>query len=295
MKRRALGRGLSSLIPGPEARREEPAGMPLPPPRGSAFEVDVDRILPNRAQPRGRFDEETIVSLAKSLKNNGVLQPILVRPLPDGRYELVAGERRWRAAQRAGLLKIPAVVRDVEESRLLEHALIENLQRQDLNPIDEARAYRTLVEEHGLTQQEVADRVGKQRATIANFLRLLSLAPAVQEFVRTGELPMGHARALLAVPDQAQQEQLARRAVREALSVRQVERLARRAGQARAPRARPQDPNVAAAESSLQTALGTKVKIVRTGRGGWIEIRFHEAEELDRLYGILMRGAGRRI
>ncbi len=219
---------------------------------------------------------------------------MVVRPLPDGRYELVAGERRWRAAQRAGLLKLPAVVRDVEEHLLLEHALVENLQRQDLNPIEEARAYRTLVEEHGLTQQEIADRVGKQRATVANLLRLLSLAPAVQELVRTGELSMGHARALLAVADPALQEQLARRAVREALSVRQVEHLASRTGHARAPRPRLQDPNVAAAENSLQTALGTRVRIVRSGEGGWIEIRFHGGEELERLYAILMRGAGRR-
>lgn len=295
MKRRALGRGLSSLIPSSETRpRELASAVRRVAPPGAALEIDLDSIQPNRAQPRAGFDESAILSLANSLKNNGVMQPVVVRPLPDGRYELVAGERRWRAAQRAGLLKIPAVVRDVEEHRLLEHALVENLQREDLNPIEEARAYRILVEEQGLTQQEVADRVGKQRATVANLLRLLSLAPAVQELVRSGQLSMGHARALLALPDPARQEQLGRRAVREGLSVRQVERLASRSGgKVGAARVRPLDPNVVAAENALQTALGTKVRIAWAGNGGWIQVRFHGGEELDRLYGILMRGAGR--
>jgi ParB family chromosome partitioning protein len=284
-KRKALGRGLSSLIPDPQ---------PVSPLR-APVEIDLDRIRPNPLQPRSSFDEEAILALANSLKNNGVLQPVLVRPAGDGQFELVAGERRWRAAERAGLTKIPAVVRDIPDDRLLEHALIENLQRQDLDPIEEALAYRTLIEKYGLTQQQVADRVGKQRATVANCLRLLSLPDSVQQLVRSRELSMGHARALAGLEDAQEQERLGRRAVREDLSVRQLELLVSKRGQPQPRRAaRSEDPNVLAAQQALQSALATKVRIVRGRRGGWIELRFYGDEELDRLYRILMRGSGRK-
>ncbi len=297
MKRRALGRGLSSLLP--QAAPEKPAisSVPFPAPGlpDTQLEIDVDRIRPNRMQPRSEFDEEAILVLAKSLKNNGVIQPVVVRPLDGGRYELIAGERRWRAAQRAGLLRIPAMVRAIPDEQLLEYALVENLQRQDLNPMDEARAYRTLIEDLGLTQQEVAEKVGKQRATVANILRLLSLTEAVQNRVRSGELSMGHARALAAVTDESRQADLAAMVVREGLSVRQLEILVSRVVK-RAPSGKPsaKDPNVLAAEKALQTALGTKVVIAKSGKGGGgrIEIHFYSEEELESLY-MLLQQAGK--
>ena len=295
--RKALGKGLRSLIPEKHSRSSEAyptdgrpsATMPL------EQRIDVDQICPNPEQPRQRFDEESLEALALSLKTQGVLQPIVVRPLANGQYELVIGERRWRAAQRAGLLKIPALIRDVPDDRRLEFALIENLQREELNPIEEAQAYRTLLEELRLTQQEVATRLGKPRATIANMLRPLTLPAAVQERVQTGELTMGHARALAAHLDMAELLSLAERVIRERLSVRQVEELVARSGK-RAPTGRDKptptrDPNVVAAEEKLQLALGTKVQISQGPRGGTIELVFFSEEELQRLYEVLLEVA----
>ncbi len=301
-----MGKGLRSLIPEaprrtlPEAQGSAPSGSepPAPPPRVAIPQVDIDRIVPNERQPRERFDDESLEALAQSLKTQGLLQPILVRPLPDGRFGLVAGERRWRAAQRAGLLKVPAVIRDIPDDRLLEFALIENLQREELNPIEEASAYRALMQDLSWTQQQVAERVGKQRATVANAVRLLSLPEAVQNWVRKGTLSAGHARPLAALGSPAEQTSLADRAIREGLSVREVE-----ARVARLQRARPdegparrdlvrKDPNVTAAEESLQRAVGTKVRIVQNRKGaGRLELHFYSAEELERLYQLLARGA----
>ncbi len=220
------------------------------------------------------------------MRSAGVLQPVVVRP-KDGAFELIAGERRWRAAQMAGLPKIPAIVREVPDEKLLEVALIENVQREALNPMDEARAYRVLTTELGLSQQEVAERVGKQRATIANALRLLALPEAVQQMVRRGELSAGHARALLVAVDPARQIELARRAVAEGLTVRHLEGLAARDRALKAKaggRALRRDPNVVAAEERLQRALGTRVRIFQGIRGGRIELYFHSDEELSGLY-----------
>ncbi len=259
-------------------------------------QVDIDLIRPNKQQPRESFDDEALESLAGSLKNRGVLQPVVLRPVEHGHYEMVAGERRWRAAQRAGLLKIPAVVRDIPDELLLETALIENLQRENLNPMEEAQAYRTLIDELGLTQEEVAGRVGKQRATIANILRLLTLAKAVQQMVREGQVGMGHARALASLEDKKLQRSIAERVAREGLSVRQVEWHVSRMIEKGAPR-RPQaipkrDPNIVAAEEKLQKAVGTRVRIVQNKKEeGRLELHFHNTEELNRLYEMVLGAA----
>jgi ParB family chromosome partitioning protein len=301
MTRKALGKGLRSLIP------EAPVRVPAAPGAGTAERpsaaggvqlIDIDRIRANRKQPRQRFDEEGLDALARSLKAEGVLQPVLVRPLADGRFEIVAGERRWRAAQRAGLLRIPAVVREVPDDRLLEIALIENLQREDLNPIEEAHAYQTLLETLGLKQQEIADRVGKQRATVANTLRLLSLSAPVQERLRKGELTMGQGRALAAFSDQREQERIAEKVVRLGLSVRQVEALVSQAldgGADRKERSVPRrDPNVVAAEENLQRAIGTRVRIIEGRKVGRIELHFYSPEEMQRVYQLVLEVARRK-
>lgn len=296
MKRRALGKGLRSLIP--EAPQRAPVPIPEGDPKQAAAArvlelIDIDLIVPNRRQPRRDFDEATLDELAASLKSKGVIQPIVVRPDSDGKFELVVGERRWRAAQRAGLLKIPAIVRDIAEDHLLEIALIENVQREDLNPIDEALAYRMLIQDLGLTQHEVATRVGKQRATITNTLRLLSLSEPVQEMVRNGEITMGHAKALAALEGRENQEEAAKRIARDGMSVRQAERIVAwfvdqkpPAKKAPAPR---RDPNVVAAEETLRKALGTKVRIIQGRKGGGrIELHFFSQEEMNRVYDLVL-------
>jgi ParB family chromosome partitioning protein len=261
--------------------------------------IEVSRIRPNRKQPRQAFDDAGLDELARSIKSSGLLQPVVVRPQDGGRYELIAGERRWRAAQRAGIHQIPAVVRDVPDERLLELALIENLQREDLNPIEEAEAYRILVDDLGLTQQELADRVGKQRTTVANAMRLLGLPPKVQEMVRVRAISMGHARALLALEDAAAILALAQRIVAEGLSVREVETRAKKpvsvAGGRAVRSAKPSDPHVAAAEQALQRALSARVRIVGSPTSGRVEIHYHNDEELDRVYKMLLEAGKRHI
>ena len=241
------------------------------------------------------FDQEKLEELAQSLKTQGVLQPVIVRPAEGGTFELIAGERRWRAAQIAGLLRIPAVIREVTDDKLLELALIENLQREELNPIEEATAYQSLINDLGLSQQETADRVGKQRATVANALRLLNLPVEVQALVQSSQLSAGHAKCLAGLTDTRAQIELAKRIVDEGLSVRAVEQLVRRpeaSGKKRATTTDQRDPNVVAAEETLQSAIGTKVRIVqgRTGAGR-LELHFYSAEELDRIYDIVLKSA----
>jgi len=223
---------------------------------------------------------------------------VIVRPAGNGSYELVAGERRWRAAQIAGLLKIPAVVREVADDHLLEVALLENLQREGLNPIETAFAFRTLIDDLGLTQQDVADRVGKDRATVANLLRLLNLPTAVQDLVKSGQISLGHAKALASLGSPPEQVRLAERTVSEALSVRQLEALVRRAAgePAASERSTPsRDPNVAAAEQRLQQAMGTKVSIVLGKRGGRLELHFYSHDELERLFQLLMKASEQAV
>ena len=284
-KRPALGRGLSALIPdaagGTDPSREKP------------FELDLDRLQPNPRQPRTVFDEASLDELAQSLRSSGMIQPIIARRAraPQGageqaRFEIVAGERRWRAAQRAGLLKVPVIIRDVPDDRLLEVALIENIQRDDLNPIEEASAYRRLIDELKLTQDAVATAVGKDRSSVANTLRLLRLPEEVRNLVSSGELSAGHARALLALEADAAARQLAREIVARGLSVRETEALVKRQTEPAPPPkpARKKDANTRAAEEKLRFALGTDVEIVRRGKGGRIEIAFKTEDELNRLF-----------
>jgi ParB family chromosome partitioning protein len=283
-KRPALGKGLSALIP------DAPAAVASGP-----LEVDIDRLSPNELQPRMQFDDEKLEELAHSIKAKGIIQPILVRPVGGGAYRIIAGERRWRAAQRAGLLKVPVVVREVAEGadqQLLELALIENVQRENLNPVDEAIAYQRLAEQFSLTQEQIAAAVGKDRSSVANFIRLLKLPEEVRADLAAGTLTMGHARTLLSLPDEAAQRHAAREVISRALSVRDTEALVKRLAepaQARAEKApaTPTDVHTRAAEDRMRFALGAKVKIVRRGTGGSIEIGFDSEAELNRLYEYL--------
>jgi ParB family chromosome partitioning protein len=273
-KRPALGRGLSALIP----------DAPLPAPSDKPLEIDTDLLRPNPYQPRGHMDEARLQDLSRSVRANGVIQPIIVRRAGD-RFEIIAGERRWRAAQLAGVLKVPVVVRDVPDGKLLETALIENIQREDLNPIEEATAYRRLVHEFKLTQEQVADEVGKDRSSVANYMRLLKLPEEIRAEIASGTLAMGHARALLAIENGAAQRRAAREIIARGLSVREAEALVRRVVEPpRKPAPKPTDPNTRAAEERLRFTLGTRVRIVRKGKGGRIEIDFGSEEELNRIY-----------
>ena len=283
-KRPALGRGLSALIPSaaPPVVRERETTRPL--------EMDIDLLTPNPSQPRQHMDETRLDELAQSIRGHGVIQPILVRTV-GGRTEIVAGERRWRAAQRAGLLKVPVVYREIADDKMLEVALIENIQREDLNPIEEAQAYRRLTDELHLSQEAIAEGVGKDRATIANYMRLLKLPAEVRNDLASGSLSMGHARALITLPDDNAQRRVARDVIARGLSVRETEAMVRHEMTPPIPPPPKRiDPNTRAAEDKLKVALGTThVRIVRKGQGGRIEIDFAGEEELHRLYETLTR------
>lgn len=273
MKRKALGRGLDALLPEPSSRT-------------SVLLIDVSRIVPNPLQPRVRFPEEELAELAASIRQKGLLQPIVVRPVDD-HFEIIAGERRWRAAQSAGLQQIPALVHQVADQDLLELALVENIQRSDLSPIEEAQAYRMLVDDFGLTQEEVAQRVGRSRSSVANLLRLLQLPGEIQAMVLSGELSMGHARTLVSAP-RSQQISLARQTLQSGWSVRQLEERVRRTSSPSPPRItvpRPTDPNLLAAQERLERFWGTRVEIRPASDGrGTIVFHYFSEEELDRLY-----------
>jgi ParB family chromosome partitioning protein len=279
-KRPALGKGLSALIPD------------APEPRHAPVEADIDRLTPNDFQPRGSLDDARLQELAQSIRSNGLIQPIVVRKAGD-RFQIIAGERRWRAAKLAGLLRVPIVVRDVVpgEKSQLELALVENIQREDLNPIDEALAYKRLADQFELTQEQIAAAVGKDRATIANHLRLLRLPEEVRTEVASGRLSMGHARALLSLAGEAEQRQLARDVLARSLSVRETESIVKKIVESGAPREAvepaPVDVHTRAAEDRLKVLLGTRVRIVRHGTRGRIEIDFNSEEELIRIFEVL--------
>ncbi len=278
-----LGRGLAALIP----QRAQPANGPL--------EIPLDRIVANPQQPRVRMDDAALATLAASIREHGVIQPVLVTETIDG-YQLVAGERRVRAARMAGLERIPAVVRQLADREQLELALVENLQREDLDPMEAARAYRQLIDEYAFTQEDLAARVGRARSTVANTLRLLDLHPAVQAAVSDGRLTEGHARAIGGLHADAQ-PRVAQTVVDDDLSVRQAEELARRLKAPRTddrgPRAsRTPDPELERVEEDLRRALGTKVRMARSRRGGRIVIEYYSDEELSRLYDRLVGGPG---
>jgi len=285
-KRPALGKGLSALIP----------DEPPPADRSGLVEVDVDRLAPSDYQPRTMMNTARLDELAASIRANGVIQPIVVRKTADG-YRIIAGERRWRAAQKAGLTRVPVVVKEVTgpdaQGRLLQMALIENIQREDLNAIEEAKAYRRLADEFSLTQDAIAAAVGKDRATIANTLRLLKLPDELQNDLSAGALTMGHARAILALASEALQVRVAREVKTRGLSVRETEALVKAALEGReidgpTPRAgrpvTPPDVHTRAAEERLKIHLGTRVRIVRKAKGGRIEIDFTSEDELIRIF-----------
>src|SRR5437762_2447561 len=279
-KRQALGKGLSALIP----------DLPEPP-RAASVDVDVDRLTPNQFQPRAHVDETRLGELAESIRVNGVIQPIVVRRLGD-RFQIIAGERRWRAARLAGLARVPIVVRDVpagDERSLLQLALIENIQREDLNPIEAALAYRRLADDFHLKQEEIAAAVGKDRASRANYLRLLKLPDEIRSEIASGRLSMGHARALLALPDEADQRRTARDVIARSLSVRETESLVKKIVDGGAPQRdaalpKPADVHTRAAEDRLKLLLGTRVRIIRRGTHGRIEIDFNSEDELIRIF-----------
>jgi ParB family chromosome partitioning protein len=285
MSRKALGRGLGALLGSDQAVS---TGQ-------ETLEVDVDLIDPGSEQPRTRFDEEALERLTVSIKEHGVVQPILVRRRGN-RFELIAGERRWRAAQKAGLSKIPVVVREVADGDLLEIALTENVQREDLNPIEEAQAYQKLIERVGLTQEALAARFGRDRSYITNYLRLLRLPEDVQRLVEEGRLSTGHARTVLGLPHQDQQRRAARHVIEKGLSVRATEALVRKSldsgseGQTRKSPT-PVDPNVRAAETKLRRVVGSQVRIIQGSPDGpgRIEIAFFNNQDLDRVYRTLVR------
>jgi ParB family chromosome partitioning protein len=275
-KRPALGKGLSALIPDS-----------FEPISSSPMAVDTDRLTPNELQPRGHMEPAALEELSRSIASNGIIQPIVVRKVGD-RFHIIAGERRWRAAKLAGLRQVPIVLRDVApgaEKSLLEVALIENIQREDLNPIEEALAYRRLADQFEMTQEAIATAVGKDRVTVANTVRLLKLPEDIRAEVASGALSMGHARALLALPDEAEQRRLARDVVARGLSVRETETLVKRTSEPLAPAKPPAaDVHTRAAEDRLRLVLGTRVRIVRRGTRGRIEIDFGSEDELIRIY-----------
>ncbi len=284
-KRPALGKGLSALIGDAEDALTSPR---------SALDVDIDLLEPNDFQPRGALDETRLDDLARSIRSHGVIQPIVARRLDSGRYQIIAGERRWRAAQRAGLLKVPVVIKEAgasDDKRRLEMALIENIQREDLNAIEEALAYQRLVDDFGLRQEDIAAQVGKDRSSIANSLRLLKLPDEVRAEVASGRLSMGHARAIVALTGEADQRRVARDVLARGLSVRDTEALVKRITTPATPApSKPspgKDVHTRAAEEELHIALGTQVTIARRGKGGVVSIAFANEDELQRIYEYL--------
>ncbi len=274
MKRKALGKGLDALLGAP------------PPPAIGLTQIPIERIHPNSFQPRVQFERSALEELAASIRENGVLQPIIVRQA-GGEYELVAGERRWRAAQLAELPAVPALVQDLSDEKVLEVALVENIQRAELSAIEEAQAYKLLVDEFGLEQKEIARRVGRSRVAVSNTLRLLKLPQNIQAMVVAGEVSMGHARALLSLPVKHQQS-LAREVQKKGLSVRQVERRAATLLNPPPKKTKKVDPNTRAAAQRLEDVWKTKVEILRSGKGGRVVLHFHSEEELERLYESLL-------
>lgn len=273
MTHKALGKGLSALLKDRELTAES-----------DQRELDIDLLEPNRFQPRQVFSEAKLEELARSIRAHGFIQPILVRRAGE-RYQIIAGERRWRAAQQLGLTRVPVSIRSIPDDSLLEISLIENIQRENLNPIEEAKAYLRLSQEFGLTQEEVAHRTGKDRSTVTNFLRLLKLPREVQQMVLEGLLSMGHARAILALEGAKEQRALAEQAIENGWSVRQVEKVvAANKAPILAQKTKQVDPNVRAATEALERSLGTRVRIVGKGKKGKIEIEYYSQDELQRLY-----------
>ncbi len=273
MAKKALGKGLSALIPESTVKSER-----------SILELKITDIVSNEKQPRRNFQKEALNELAESIREHGIVQPIVVRKTKDN-YEIVAGERRWRAARLAGLKKIPVVIKDYSEMQALEIALIENLQREDLNPIEEAFAYKSLIEEHKVTQEEIAKRIGKSRPFIANTIRLLNLDDEIKELLIEGKISAGHARALLTIDNKGKRIEIANRIIKEGLNVRQIERL----GVDKKPKKRDskRSPEIRGVEDKLRNLFQTKVNLVHGKKKGKIEIEYYGLDDLDRIITLL--------
>jgi ParB family chromosome partitioning protein len=301
MARNALGRGLGALIRDPEVAAPQlipasasvtaTAAAPAPIAAGGPLQIDIDLIDPSPYQPRTRFAEAGLEELAQSIRSSGIIQPLIVRRV-GSRYQLIAGERRWRAAQRAQLLRVPAVLREVGDEQALELTLIENIQREDLNPIEQSRAFQRLMDQFHLTQEEVATRTGKDRATVANSVRLLTLDETFLEWIEEGKITAGHGRALLAIEDRKLRFQLAQNASRGKLTVRQLERMATRRARGRTQQAQIEvhDPNRQAALDELQKQIGTRVSLHMATKGhpGQLILEFYDEDQLNGLYERLM-------
>ena len=285
-KPKGLGRGLGALMGDVSLQSQEGGSVTLP----------LAQIQPGLDQPRKRFDQDSLAELADSIREHGILQPLTVRRLSSGYYQIIAGERRWRAAKEAGLTTVPALIIEADDRKVMELALIENLQREDLNPVEEALGYETLIREYGLTQDGVARRMGKSRPAVANALRLLTLPPRARALLEEGKLSAGHARAVLAAPEKLR-DTLAEQIVREGLSVRQAEQLAKKLAAKKPPKARPAaDPQAALylrdAEKSLSGRLGRRVRILPGRKKGRVELEYYNEEDLEALLALLGRGGG---
>ena len=285
-KPKGLGRGLGALMGDVSLQSQEGGSVTLP----------LAQIQPGLDQPRKHFDQDSLAELADSIREHGILQPLTVRRLSSGYYQIIAGERRWRAAKLAGLTEVPALIIEADDRKVMELALIENLQREDLNPVEEALGYETLIREYGLTQDGVARRMGKSRPAVANALRLLTLPPKARALLEEGKLSAGHARAVLAAPEKLR-DALAEQIVREGLSVRQAEQLAKKLAAKKPPKARPAaDPQAALylrdAEKSLSGRLGRRVRILPGQKKGRVELEYYNEEDLEALLALLGRGGG---
>jgi ParB family chromosome partitioning protein len=294
---RALGKGLHALLP--TRNSAQAAAAPVPPtgnkPDGNVVLAPIGQVRPNPNQPRREFDEQAMLELAQSVEREGIIQPIIVRRTAPSEYQIIAGERRWRAASLAGLTEVPIIVREADDQKVLELAIVENIQREDLNPIELATAFERMAAELSLSHEEIGQKTGKDRVTVTNSIRLLQLPPQVRQLVSTRKLTPGHARALLKLPTEQAQTELADRCIAEGWSVRQVEEFTKPAKEAgdeivarKANPKPPQDPNVRAAIAELERVLGTRVRIMEKGKGkGLIELEYYSDEDLDRIYSLI--------
>jgi len=292
---KALGKGLHALLPGRSGAAAAPAPQAVPVADGNVVQVAIAQVKPNPNQPRRDFDEQAMLELAQSVERDGIIQPIIVRRTAPQEYQIIAGERRWRAATLAKLTNVPVIVREADDQKVLELAIVENIQREDLHPIELAIAFERMASELGLSHEEIGQKTGKDRTTVTNAIRLLQLPLAVQQLISSGELKPGHARALLKIPTEKAQQEIAERCVLEGWSVRQIEEYTKPAKEpgdeiiAKKPETKTIDPNVRAAIGDLERILGTRVRIMEKKRGkGTIEVEYYSEEDLDRIYSLIV-------
>jgi ParB family chromosome partitioning protein len=292
---KALGKGLHALLPGRGGAAAAPAPQVAPIADGNVVPLPIAQVKPNPNQPRRDFDEQAMLELAQSVERDGIIQPIIVRRIATQEYQIIAGERRWRAATLAKLTNVPVIVREADDQKVLELAIVENIQREDLNPIELAIAFERMASELGLSHEEIGQKTGKDRTTVTNAIRLLQLPPSVQKLISSNELKPGHARALLKIPTEKAQEEIAQRCVEEGWSVRQIEEYTKPVKEpgdeiiAKKPETKTIDPNVRAAIGDMERVLGTRVRIMEKKKGkGTIEVEYYSEEDLDRIYSLIV-------